>query len=293
MKLSDFFNPSKVFRDKEFVTTYSPFSKKTGTVAFALSENVILKLNDDSQISAVITLDTLKALVDDNKGVIVDEDPQKTYYDLHNMLYERGLFLPFHKAFIHPTAVIADTAIISDRVYIGENVEIGHGVIIHNDTFIDDESTVEDYAVVGAKGMQNTLVKDILYKVHYSGGVVIGKNCQVLAHAIIQKPYQHFCTRIGDNVRISARVMIGHGSQVGDNSTIAGNCQLSGNVIMGKNVLVGPSATFSDGITISDNVNVKLGSVVISNIEEGDVVSGNFAYNHKRNLKNFIKRNLK
>ena len=291
MKLLDFFQDSEIIRDKEFSTTYSPFHQMKGALSFACSKVIIDKINRDSNVSVVITYEQLVDFVNVEKGVVISKNPQLSYYELHNAIQHRNLFQPLHHSSISDSAKIAKTAQIGKNVHLGKNVRIGHGVIVNDNTFIDDNTLIEDYVVIGAMGMQNTYVDGNLFHIAYAGGVKIGKNCQILSHAIIQRPYQNYYTTIGNNVQISVQVVVGHGVQVGNNTQVAGNCQISGNAKIGNNVLIGPSSVISDGIVIDDNVNVKIGSTVISNLAKGEVVSGNFAFNHKKHLKELVKNN--
>lgn len=289
IKLSDLFDNSQIVRDISFSSTYSPFYEQKESIGYAESEHLIKKLNSDKHVAGIITLNHLSKYVSSNKGIIISENPQKTYYSLHNMLVEDGYFYPLHESFVGNKVEIADSAIIMNNVYIGDNVKIGHGVIIHENCYIGAGTIIEDYAVIGVMGMQNTIVDGKIFEVKYSGGVKIGKNCQILSQAIVQKPYQRYYTEIGDNVQISVKVVVGHGSQIGEQTKIAGNCQLSGNVRIGKNVLIGPSVTLSDGINVGNSVNIKLGSVVVTNVTTKEVVSGNFALSHRKHLREFSK----
>jgi len=65
---------------------------------------------------------------------------------------------------------------------------------------------------------------------------------------------------------------------------------VSGNVIIGNSVWIGPSSTIRDGIKIGSNAKIRLGSVVLTDVAENEDVSGNFAYNHNKNLLNYLKR---
>lgn len=293
MKLIDFFDEAAIVNPHDFFVTYSPYHNLPGSIAYASSKNIIEKLNSDESVSVVITIEELSSFVLKSKGIIVSTNPQLAFYQLHNKLVKNNLMKPFHNSFIGENASIAESAIIHENVYIGEGVKVGNGAIIYENTYIGDHTIIEDNAIIGAKGMQNTYVGEQLFHVGYAGGVKIGNNCQILSNAIIQRPYQHYCTTIGNNVQVSVQVVIGHGVQIGNNTQIAGSSQVSGNAQIGSNVLIGPSTVISDGVIIKNGVNVKLGSTVIADLEEDAVVSGNFAYNHKKHLKELVKNNLR
>jgi len=289
MKLREFFEKENLIRDVDFLNTYCPFFALEKSIGYIQNENAIEKINKDKNIVGVITLERFMNKISSSKGIVISDNPQFSYYCLHNKLVEDNLLPPLHKSFVSSSSLISSTAIIGNNVFIGEDVRIGNGVIIHDNSYISDETVIDDYAIIGAKGMQDTNIDGENLNLNYAGGVKIGKNCHILSQAIIQKPYQPFYTNIGNNTKVSVKVVIGHGSQVGSNTLIAGNCQIAGNVRIGNNVWIGPSSTLSDNIIIEDNAKIIIGSVVIENVLSGKSVSGNFAVNHSINLKNFIK----
>lgn len=290
MELREFFDIGQVMRNGSFETTYSPHFDAENSIAYAISEAGVHKLNADEKVVALIVLDNLSNIVDDRKGLIVSENPQKTYYELHNTLVKQGRLRALKQKNIDPSSQIDESARISDNVWIGKNVKVGIGVIIRENCFIDDNCIIDDYAVLGSSGMQNTSIDNEIFFVESAGGVRIGKNSHILTGSIIQSPYHAFFTEIGQNTKISNKTVIGHGSKIGSNVMIAGNCQIAGNVTIGNSAWIGPSSTVRDGLTIGKNSKVRIGSVVIDDVQENMDVSGNFAYKHKKNLMDYLKR---
>jgi len=289
MKLSDFFDSQVVIRDVDFKITHMPGSQIPNSICYVPNSNIAEIVNNNRNIVGVITIQDLVNDISDEKGVVITENPQKSYYEFHNRLVESNILTLNKNHSIHTSARIASTAIIGENVIIEENVVIRHGAVINDNTIIEKDVQIEEYAVIGAKGMQNLVIDDVIFNIKYAGGVRIGENSRILSNAIIQRPYHPFYTEVGKNSQISVNVIVGHGVKIGNHTFIAGNCQISGNTIIGNEVTVGPSSTISDGITIENNVEVKLGSVVVQNIKKGSIVSGNFAMSHNKNLKNFIR----
>ncbi|MCF8266747.1 MAG: hypothetical protein K9I69_01605, partial [Ignavibacteriales bacterium] len=64
---------------------------------------------------------------------------------------------------------------------------------------------------------------------------------------------------------------------------------IAGNCILGDDVWIGGGAMISDGIRIEDKAKVLLGSVVIKDVNSQEIVSGNFAIDHKKNIKHQVK----
>lgn len=291
MKISDFIQSDKVIKNTPFETTYSPDFKTNKSIAYAINQTIIDKLNKDQNVVGIIVLPSLVSFVDHKKGVVISENPQKTYYELHNHLVEKQLMPVVKGTFIDETAHIHKSAHISENVKIGKNVKIGIGVIIKENTIIDDNCIIGDYSVIGASGLQNTTIEGRNFLVKNGGGVHIHENCVIHTGCIIQKPYQAFFTTIKSNSKIANKSVIAHGVQIEENVMISGNSIISGNVRIGNSVWVGPGSVIRDGIIIGDHSKVRLGSVVISNIANNSDVSGNFARQHNKNLHNYVKQN--
>lgn len=286
MKLSDFFSAPALVRDAEFRLTHMPSSPIPQSICYVPSLKVAESINLNNNIVGVITTMELAKDISPDKGVVLSDHPQRMYYEFHNELVNKGMVVLNREHFIHPTALIARTAIIGNNVVINENVTVGHGTIIQDNTIIGANTRIEQNVLIGACGMQNATIDGSVIRLAYAGGVIIGKNCELLAFSVVQRPYHAFYTEIGDNTRISVRVNVGHGSKVGSDTFIAGSAQIAGNCRIGNNVWIGPSSTIADAISVGNRAKVRIGSVVINDIKEGDDVSGNFAIPHNKSLKN-------
>ena len=290
MKLHEFFSADEVRRDADFSVTLHPQARVPGAICYALKEAVLLRINRNPCIAAVITTEALAGKVAEGKGIAVVSNPQDSYYRLHNHLFKKGLMEPHHEASVDPSADVASTVVLGRHVIIGAGVTIGHGSIIGDYTIIGEGTYVGEHVLLGARGMQNTRVDGRFTKIEWAGGVRIGRNCEILAAAIIQRPYHCEYTEIGDEARISVKVNIGHGVLVGTRTVIAGNAQVAGNTRIGSDVWIGPSATIADGLRIGDRAEIKIGSVVIRNVAEREVISGNFAFSHERHIEETCRR---
>ena len=289
MKLSEFFQKDSLIRDAEVNLTHYADQLQSGIVCFALNENFILKANNNPSVSAIITSSELAELTDKSKGMILSNNPKKDYFLLHNYMFEKGYMQLIKTSNIHISANIAQTAIIEENVIIEKNVIIDEYAIIKSNSHIKENSYIGTFVVIGARGMHNTKIDGHFMHVHDAGGVEIGTRCEVLSGAVIQKSYHKEMTSIGDETKVSVKVNIGHGTIIGKRTLIAGNTQIAGYVTIGDDVWIGPSSTISHGLKIRNNAEIKLGSVVIKSIKEGQSVSGNFAYNHNTHLKNHLK----
>ena len=94
---------------------------------------------------------------------------------------------------------------------------------------------------------------------------------------------------IGDNSIIGISTNIGHEAQIANNCVFSSNCVVARRAKVNDHVWVGPSSVIREHVIIGKYAQIKLGSVVISNVDEAGEVSGNFALNHKKNLRNYFK----
>jgi UDP-3-O-[3-hydroxymyristoyl] glucosamine N-acyltransferase len=289
MLLSEISPSYNVKRDGPFNLTMFPGSSIPLSLCYVLTKRIVDVVNANSNISALITLPELIQYIDNTKGIISCEHPTKLYFEIHNKLVEEKKLNLVQEKYISSSAKIASSAIIGENVIINDKVEISHNVQIGDNTIIGANTFVGPNAVIGTKGMQNLRVEGKRANVLYAGGVKIGERCEILTNAIIQRPYQAFFTEIGDDTQISVKASIGHGSKIGQNCMIAGNGTIAGNVIIGDNVWMGPSATIRDGLTIGNNAKIMIGSIVTKDVYAHEIVSGNFATDHTKQLKNYAK----
>jgi len=284
-KLSNYITCS---RDSIVEHTYYSNSSLSNSVCFVLNLEFLKEANSNDNISAVITTKELADKVINSKGLIISDNPKKVFFELHNTLLHNKLNALHVENFIDSSAIIADTVKIEDNVRIGKNVIIEDFTVIKSNTIIEDGTYIASNVVIGARGMHNTLIDGEFLYVKDAGGVHIGKNCEILAGAIIQKSYFAEFTKIGNQSKISVGVKVGHGCSIGERTLVAGSVQLSGYNSIGNDVWIGPSAVLAHGLTIADNAQIKLGSVVVKDVKESEEVSGNFAYNHNKHIRNFV-----
>lgn len=276
-------------RDADVKFTHYANSKLNNTICFVLSLEYLKLANGNDNISAVITTPELAEYVVAKKGLVISDNPKRDFFNIHNMLLRDGFNDLSLEYDIDPSATIATTVKINGKVRIGKNVVIEDYAVINENTIIEDNTYIAQNVVIGARGMHNTMIDGKFIRVEDAGGVYIGKNCEVLSGAIIQKSY--FCeyTGIGNQTKISVGVKVGHGCTIGERTLIAGSVQLAGYNTIGDDVWIGPSSVLAHGLSIGNKAQIKLGSVVVKDVKEGEDVSGNFAYNHTKRIRNFVK----
>lgn len=289
MKLSEYFNSTQLINDCDIKITHYYNSKIDETVTFAENLYYLKQAIKNPNVAGVITTPELFEKIETKKGLVISNSPKKTFFHLHNEIFDKGFYNSVSKSKISPKAIISPTAVIKNNVIIEDDVIIEDFVVIESNSILKKGSYIAAHSHIGARGMHNTFIGDEYIWVKDAGGVILEEGVQVLSNSCIQKSYFNELTRIGSKTIISVHCNIGHGSYINNNTLIAGNAQIAGYVNVGKNCWIGPSVCVAHGIVIGDFAEILIGSVVIGNIKEKEKVSGNFAISHKKNLKKTLR----
>lgn len=151
----------------------------------------------------------------------------------------------------HESNEIHSTAIIHDCVTLGKNNKIGAYTVIGGDGEI--------------RGVNN-----------FEGTVHIGNNNVITSHVTIQRPSNKSNqTLIGDNNMIMAHVHIGHDAIICSNCEISTGSIIGGYVIMFDHVKIKLNCTIRNRVRIYPHVTVGMGSVVVKDVPELQIVYGN------------------
>ncbi|SES84569.1 sugar O-acyltransferase, sialic acid O-acetyltransferase NeuD family [Natronincola peptidivorans] len=98
---------------------------------------------------------------------------------------------------------------------------------------------------------------------------------------------------IGNFNTINMNVTIGHDVKIGNYNVINPVTAISGNVLLENEISIGTGSSIAQGIKIGEKAFIAMGSAVIENVEKGEQVSGNFATDHRNNLKKYMEKKLK
>lgn len=236
---------------------------------------------------------TLKTLPDTRGKILWIGDKSAEWMHLlhnakiHSLCYSQ---LP-NEPVISPKARIHETAVIRGPVFIDDDVEVGPHTVITGPTYIGTNSRIEELCSIGSRGLFAKKINGALCQFNYYGGVIIGSNSHLHAKAnIAASPHFMNFTKIGDEVSIGISSNVGHDCDIRDGATVASTAAVCGRGIIGQNAWIGAGAIVRDGCTVADNAQVRIGAVAIVDVPEGGDVSGNFAFAHSKNLKEFTRR---
>ena len=115
------------------------------------------------------------------------------------------------------------------------------------------------------------------------GGAVIGRNCNICAHCLIESD-----VIVGDDVTVKSGVQLWDGVRVEDGVFIGPNVTFTNDVfprskqykpaaitVLGKGASIGANSTILPGIKIGEGAMVGAGSVVTKDVPPGVLVRGN------------------
>lgn len=284
-KLTSFFD--NVVREVGFQQTQFSSTTMPRSLSFVAKEKFLHQANKNPNISSLVVPEKLAGMVDEEKGLVISPKPEQDFYKIHNELFHEHSMHPDMKFGRGEGTIIHPSATVSERSFLGDRVRIGPGVIVEDFSYIDDDIVIESAAIIGASGHFYKKYDDGLFRVEHAGGVWLEKGVQVLAGAVISKAVHTDFTRVGKDTVVSINVHVAHGCQVGQRCTLTGNTQINGFTVLGDDVWVGPSSTIGNLLKIGSGSRIELGSVVIADIPAGSRVSGNFARDHRANLREY------
>lgn len=219
------------------------------------------------------------------QGVAVTQTPKLAFFRIHNELARRQ---PMRPTVVDPSARISPLAYIAPyNVVIGRNVEIQPFVAIGENTVIEDHVKICFGTIVSSQGFTSVRDGDAMFLAADAGGTLIQEGAEICGQCDIARGLlQMDQTIIGPYSKLDAKVHIGHGSVLGKRVLIPSGAHIAGNCVVGDDAWIGVNATVSNRITIGSHARVSLGAVVTRDVPDGATVTGNFAIDHQRFLRN-------
>lgn len=185
----------------------------------------------------------------------------------------------------HPDGVwIARGTQIASDVRMGRDVIIHPGVTIYPGVTIGNNVEICADCVIGGPGFGHVRQDDgTLVPFPHLGGVQIGDDVSVGANTCIDSGGLS-PTMVGKGVKIGNLTQIAHNVVIEQNVLVGTRCQVAGGTRIGEGTEIWAGVSIANNRVIGRNCDIKIGSIVISNLPDGAVVSGYFAIDHERNL---------
>lgn len=248
-------------------------SNKPDTLTFLDDESYINEVNENRNITAVITKKSFEDRLTAKK-IIISEDPRWEYYTLYNYLSliikENFPSKISSSSKIHSTAFIAQ-----NNVIIGANTIIYPNVTILEDVIIGENCIIKPGAVIGTDGFEQKVTGKGIVSVFHDGKVIIGKNVLVGGNCCIDKGFSFKDTIIEDDVKMDNLVHIAHCVHVKKGAFLIANAMIGGSTQVGERAWIAPSASLKDRISIGKDTLVGMGAVVTKNIPDSEIWAGN------------------
>lgn len=269
---------------------------------------------DTAKATVCLTTEKLLPLVTKSGmiGLVTRENPRAVFARLSGLMVTAGASQPrkaviSDSAHIHPSAVIGENVSIGPETQIGAHCVIESGVVIGAQCIIEplvrisfteigDSCHIKSGAIIGGTGFGMAEDDEGLFSVPHIGRVIIGDAVHIGSNSCVDRG-QLGDTKISNDVKIDNLVQVGHNTFIGEETMIAGHSGISGSCVIGKKCLLGGRASLSDHITIGDGAIIAAFAGVMSDIPDGQMVSGAPAMpirEHMRNvatLKKLAKRN--
>ncbi len=209
-------------------------------------------------------------------AVILADQPEKVFYDIHDYLYYET---DFYDKFDFPAKISEDcqihpSAVIEDGVIIGKQVIVGANSVICKGTVIEDYCSIGCNNTIGGEGFQVLKVDGKNRKIIHCGRVLLRQNVAIGDNNTIAKALFEDCTYLGANTKVDNLVYIAHGVKIGDNVVVTSGCSMAGGAILGDGAWVGINSSVKNRVVVGENATIGMGSVVVKDVPEETLVYG-------------------
>ena len=257
-------------------------------LSFAVSSQYVQNVNDAQHVKAMVLrredVDAYKGIMDSRNGcIIVAENPEVTFYMIHEYLYKET---DFYEKFDFPAQIgencnIHPTAFIDDGVIIGNRVTIGAGTVVKRGSIIDDDTTIGCSTVIGTEGFQLIIIpgKEPLHVTHV-GKCHIANNVYVGDNTCICNSLFDGETFVAAGAKIDNHVHIGHNIYVGENAVLTAHVVLGGSCRIEAGAWLGMNTTVLNRVVVGEGSKAGMASVITRDVEPYTLVYGSPAKAH-------------
>lgn len=263
-------------------------TRQEGVVCLAMNRDYFAEAQNNPCTRAVIAPPEVAGERElSGKALIVSRRAEELYLHLHmeQLSDSTADFLD-----IHDSALIDASAVLRGHVRIESGACIGPRAVIDGPAVVRAHARVDAGAIVGCDGLYAKTLRGRRLHMPHFGGVEIGTQAHIHAGAVIvRSAIRGEATRVGDAAHIGIMANVGHDAQIGESATLSSHCVIAGRAWIGKQAWIGASATVSNAIRIGERARVRLGAVVVRDVPAGASVSGNFAIDHARTLRNYLR----
>lgn len=216
-------------------------------------------------------------------GVILCEEPEKTFYDIHDYLFEHT---DFYDKFTWPSKIgknphIHPTAVIEDGVIIGDDVTIGPNSVVRSGTVVGDRCVIGCNSTVGSEGFQVLRIGGRNRKIVHCGGVVLEEDVWIGDNNTVARALFEGATVVGRNTKVDNLVYIAHNVTVGADVVLTSGTLLCGSSMVESQAWIGVNSSVLNRVTVGANAKIGMGSVVTRDVPPNTLAYGNPARNKR------------
>ncbi|MCW0219943.1 MAG: hypothetical protein OJI67_16580 [Prosthecobacter sp.] len=289
-KLSQHFPEASVIRDADFTTLGYVDAHHAGVIAFCDTIKYARLAAKNPSITCLITTPALVPFVESIPGVVSVDQPRDAFYQLHEAwVHEKRYQYPF-EAHLGSHCRIHPSAIIAPGCHIGDHVTIGEHVVIREAVFIGSHVIIEPGVKLGTEGILYHRTEDGPRLIPHGGYLRIEDHAALMSNSVVVRSvHDTDMTQVGRAAIIGLGSVVGHEAKVGDHVVVSNQCVLARRCRIGKGAFIGTSSFIREHVQVGERAQIMAGSVVINDVAESAVVSGNFASDHKRRMLQFAK----
>lgn len=270
-------------RQTGFVWTRQP-----GVVCLAMNRDYFAQAAENPSTRVIIApAAAIGGEAPPDKALLIGDNAEELYLVLHASQMPD----PDDQASeVDGSAIVDPSAVLRGRVKIEAGVRIGPRVVISGPVTVRRDACIDAGAIIGCEGLYAKTIRGERVHMPHFGGVVIGERAFIHAGAVIvRSAIRGEATRIGRCCHVGVMANVGHDAEVGEAATLSSHCVIAGRARIGASAWVGASATISNAIRVGDHARVRIGAVVIRDVPARGDVSGNFAVEHARTLRSYLK----
>ena len=188
---------------------------------------------------------------------------------------------------------VSPTASVADNVVMGKNVIIHPNVVIYPNVTIGNNVEICAGSIIGGPGFGHVRQGDgSMQQFPHIGGVQINDYVTIGSGTCVDSGGLS-PTIICRGCKVGNLTQIAHNVIIGEESLIGTRCQIAGGTKIGARTKLWAGVTIANNLTIGMDCDIKVGSIVITHLENNSTVSGNFAVPHKERIKKFFAKQNK
>ncbi len=184
-------------------------------------------------------------------------------------------------------STISPGAFVGDDVQIGEDTWLHPRAVVHERCVVGSRVVLHSGSVIGSEGFGWAFIEGRLERIPQVGNVVLDDEVEIGANSCVDRA-QTGSTQIGYGTKIDNLVQIGHNCRIGKHCAIAAQTGFAGSTSVGDFVKIAGQVGTRGHMHIGSRATVAGQSGVWGDVDDGAMISGNPAREHRETLRNEV-----